>query len=49
MLYEFSVSRSSEDHGAWRVMRGGLGIASFRTFEEAIAAARAWNGDESTA
>jgi hypothetical protein len=47
MLYEFSVSRS--DHGAWRVMRGGLGIASFRTFEEALAAARAWESAESTA
>ena len=47
MLYEFSVSRS-EDH-AWRVTRGGLSIASFRTFEEAIAAARAWDSAESTA
>jgi hypothetical protein len=47
MLHEFSVSRS-EDH-AWRVTQGGIGIASFRTFEEAIAAARAWNSAESTA
>ena len=49
MLYDFSVSRSVEPGGAWRVTRGGLCIASFRTFEEAVAAARAWDGAESTA
>ena len=48
MLYEFSVSRS-EDQRAWRVTRDGLSIASFRTFEEAIAAARDWDSAESTA
>lgn len=48
MLYEFSVSRS-EDLRTWRVTRGGIGIASFRTFEEALAAARAWDSAESTA
>lgn len=49
MVYEFAVSRSTEPGGGWRVTRAGHCIASFRSFAEAVAAARAWDLADSTA
>ena len=49
MLYEFAVSCSNDPDGGWRVTRRGRCIALFRTFDEAIAAAREWDLAESTA
>ena len=49
MLYEFAVSWSKDPEGGWRVMRRGRCVAHFRTFDEAVAAAREWDLAESTA
>jgi len=49
MSYDCKVCRANEPGDGWRVMCSGLCIASFRTFHEAVAAARAWDLAESTA
>jgi hypothetical protein len=49
MLYEFAVTCSNDSDGGWRVTRRGFFVAYFRTFDEAIAAAREWDLAESTA
>lgn len=49
MIYDCKVSRSNDPAHSWWVLCSGRCVASFRTFDEAIAAARAWDLAESTA